>query len=114
MLHINFRPKVDGHAASSVDFAIGPTMPEDVRDRRFSADRFPDSESASPHPGSGKGRTKGLSPPSLLPATMHFFSGNPSVETTEGIIHLYKDRSVWTVNKHFSKTCYYMLQTLGS
>jgi len=78
--------------ASSLDYAGAPTLPEDLRDRRFSAERFPEGECVSPHPGSGKGRTKGLSPPSLLPATMRFFSGNPSVETTEGIIHLYKDR----------------------
>ena len=75
---------------SSVGF-VGeqPEEGRESRDRRFSADRFQDSEV-----GSGKARTKGLSPSSLLPSTMRFFSGNPMVETTEGIIHLYKDRSV--------------------
>ena len=73
----------------SVGFVSGQPQPEEgreSRDRRFSADRFQESEV--------KGRTKGLSPSSLLPSTMRFFSGNPMVETTEGIIHLYKDRFV--------------------
>ena len=73
---------------SSVGIVSGQSEEgRESRDRRFSADRFQDSEV-----GSGKGRTKGLSPSSLLPSTMRFFSGNPMVETTEGIIHLYKDR----------------------
>ena len=74
---------------SSVGFVGGQPSPEEGRDRRFSADRLQESEIVS---GSGKGRTKGLSPLALLPSTMRFFSGNPMVETTEGIIHLYKDR----------------------
>lgn len=90
--------------ASSLDFAGAPTLPEDLRDRRFSADRFPEGECVSPHPGSGKGRTKGLSPPSLLPATMRFFSGNPSVETTEGIIHLYKDSQMTSLTEEVPRS----------
>ena len=37
-------------------------------------------------PGSGKSRPREAGPQSV-----RFFSGNPSVETTEGILHLYKD-----------------------
>ncbi len=40
-------------------------------------------------------RTKSTSP-TPTPNTIHFSSGNPSVEITEGIIHLYKDKSVVT------------------
>ena len=43
-------------------------------------------------PSIGKQRTKSVSPTLQMPNTIRFFSGNPSVETTEGIIHLYKDR----------------------
>ena len=41
-------------------------------------------------PSSAKGRGHSHSPTSILPSAINFFSGNPSVETTEGIMHLYK------------------------
>jgi len=45
---------------------------------------------SSSRPGSGK--SKGKSSGSF--STIHFFSGNPAVENTEGIIHLYKNKLV--------------------
>ena len=49
-------------------------------------------EADASRPSSGKQRTKSVSPTLQMPNTIRFLSGNPSVETTEGIIHLYKDR----------------------
>ena len=49
-------------------------------------------EAEASRPGSGRQRIKSTSPTLQMPSTIRFFSGNPSVETTEGIIHLYKDR----------------------
>lgn len=46
-----------------------------------------DSQGSS-RPGSGKNRSRDG------PHSLRFFSGNPGVETTEGILHLYKDKYV--------------------
>ena len=46
----------------------------------------------SSRPGSGSARLKSHSPTMKEPPAVHFFSGNPMVETTEGIMHLYKDK----------------------
>ena len=40
---------------------------------------------------SGTVLPKSHSPTPRLPATIHFFSGNPCVERTKGILHIYKD-----------------------
>ena len=49
-------------------------------------------EGSRPSSAGLKGRVKSHSPTAQIPPTIHFFSGNPAVETTEGIIHIYKDR----------------------
>ena len=44
-------------------------------------------------PGSGQStRPKSHSPPLKSPHMIHFYSGNPLVEKTKGILHLYKDK----------------------
>ena len=46
-------------------------------------------------PNSGKMRSGvGMGRQPSPPAAIHFFSGNPSVERTEGILHLYKEKLV--------------------
>ncbi|XP_077863309.1 BRCA1-associated protein-like [Saccoglossus kowalevskii] len=45
-------------------------------------------------PGSGSARSQGVkshSPVTKIPSQISFFSGNPSVEITKGILHLYKE-----------------------
>ncbi|XP_046579416.1 BRCA1-associated protein-like [Haliotis rubra] len=39
----------------------------------------------------GSARPKSHSPTSHMPSAIHFFSGNPCVEVTKGILHIYKD-----------------------
>jgi hypothetical protein len=46
-------------------------------------------EGTGSRPGSGKLRQKSHSP---TLSSIRFFSGNPIVETTEGIMHLYKEK----------------------
>ena len=56
-----------------------------------SVEREEGKDGLGSRPGSAKGRCHSHSPTSMLPQSLSFFSGNPSVETTEGIIHLFKD-----------------------
>lgn len=92
---VDHRPKVKDQAGVTGD-----------RKRLLSAD---DSAAASTSHGEGesegdggagpgsaglKSRSKSHSPTSQHPQTIRFFSGNPAVETTEGIIHIYKDSSM--------------------
>ncbi len=50
----------------------------------------PDVDEKASSAGSERSHARSQSP--QVPSTICFFSGNPSVETTEGIIHLYKDK----------------------
>ena len=89
-------------AAAAADGAAGSqrdAMAESAADRPSSR---PDGDSTSEvdedgllasRSGTAKtAKTTVTAATSHSPHAMHFFSGNPSVEKTEGIIHLYKDR----------------------
>ncbi len=67
---------------------------------KFGVEESSENRDAMSRPGSAKGqgrredRLSSMSPTLQFPNSIRFFSGNPSVETTEGIIHLYKDKYV--------------------
>ncbi|XP_064619178.1 BRCA1-associated protein-like [Lineus longissimus] len=58
-------------------------------------------EGSGSRPGSGKLRQKSHSP--TLSNNIRFFSGNPIVETTEGIMHLYKENNLTSLEKGFHR-----------
>ncbi len=49
-------------------------------------------ESVTSRPSSAKNKVKAL--PGNISTTLRFFSGNPTVERTEGVIHLYKENQM--------------------
>ncbi|KAK6967569.1 BRCA1-associated protein, partial [Biomphalaria glabrata] len=49
-------------------------------------------------------RPKSHSPTSKMPTTVNFFSGNPSVELTKGILHIYKDKQMTSLDKEVARS----------
>jgi hypothetical protein len=62
------------------------------RHRSGGGESSDDSEGPGPTPGTPGKRQKSHSPPVRHGTTIHFSSGNPSVEQVKGVLHLYKDR----------------------
>lgn len=60
----------------------------------------------SPRPGSGSASTrpKSYSPTFRGSPTLHFYSGNPCVERTRGILHLYKDNQMTSLKDDVSRS----------
>ncbi|KAL5016961.1 hypothetical protein ScPMuIL_006550 [Solemya velum] len=58
----------------------------------------------SARPGSGVSRPKSHSPPSRASPTIHFFSGNPTVEVTKGILHIYKDNQMTSLGEGVNRS----------
>ncbi|XP_070571889.1 BRCA1-associated protein-like [Ptychodera flava] len=54
-------------------------------------------------PGSGSGRIS-HSPVTRVPSQVHFFSGNPSVEITKGILHLYKETFMTSLDEDTARS----------
>ena len=63
-----------------------------VRRKESRDDSGQDCDGPGPTPGTPGKRQKSRSPPGRLANVVHFISGNPSVESVKGILHLYKDR----------------------
>ena len=59
-------------------------------DERVMLASSPGTSGAVHHQGGS--RPKSHSPTCKMPNKISFFSGNPSVESTKGILHIYKDR----------------------
>ena len=101
------RPSPDSQAATDVMDTEGcrlASRPHPSLDSQAATDVM-DKEGLSSEgcgltsrPGSSRlrvgGGMMGVAKASLTPAAIHFFSGNPSVEVTEGILHLYKEECV--------------------
>lgn len=83
----------------SVNFEVKTEMKSSEDDTFIGDDFIPIKDDQSPgqssddhRPGSGQStRPKSHTPPLKAPNTIHFYSGNPMVEKTRGILHLYKD-----------------------
>ncbi|XP_064612632.1 LOW QUALITY PROTEIN: BRCA1-associated protein-like [Liolophura sinensis] len=65
---------------------------------------FPDDSHASMHPGSGIKRPQSHSPLPKGPGTIYFFSGNPMVEVTKGLLHIYKDNQLTPLNEDIPRS----------
>ncbi|GFN84785.1 Brca1-associated protein [Plakobranchus ocellatus] len=52
----------------------------------------------------GGSRPKSHSPTSKMPTTISFVSGNPTVELTKGILHIYKDSQMTALDKDISRS----------
>ncbi|XP_005093000.1 BRCA1-associated protein [Aplysia californica] len=72
-------------------------------DDRPSSSHTPSSSTATPS-GSGATRPKSHSPTGKMPSTINFFCGNPSVELTKGILHIYKDSQMTTLDKDVTRS----------
>ena len=71
--------------------SMSPTYESAAYEYRFSPVSEDGSSSRPNSASGGRKRVKSHSPTAKIPQNVHFFSGNPSVEITEGILHLYKD-----------------------
>ncbi|KAK7088267.1 BRCA1-associated protein-like [Littorina saxatilis] len=58
-----------------------------------------DCDEPGPTPGTPGRRQKSRSPPGHLSKAIHFISGNPSVELVKGILHLYKDSQMTSLDE---------------
>ena len=87
------------HVQPSTSRALGKMA---SKDRSSEDEGNLEEDPSKPATAPVKGRSKSHSPTAQLPHTICFFSGNPLVETTEGIIHLYKDRYLCSSSLHLT------------
>ncbi|CAL1548415.1 unnamed protein product [Lymnaea stagnalis] len=90
----------------------GKELTEDAEDHKYQVvgrQRISKSESdertqATSAMPSGANRPKSHSPTNKMPSTVSFYSGNPSVELTKGIMHIYKDSQMTTLDKDVTRS----------
>lgn len=98
-------PKRSSHRKSQT-----PEPASEVPHRSFRpirrSESFTDSseDGPGPTPETTGSRPKSHSPTSRLPSTIHFVSGNPSVELVKGTLHLYKDSQMTSLEKDVARS----------
>lgn len=70
------------------------------------SESFTDSneDGPGPTPETNGTRPKSHSPTGRPPSTVHFVSGNPSVELVKGVLHLYKDSQMTSLEKDVARS----------
>ncbi|CAH1800491.1 unnamed protein product [Owenia fusiformis] len=107
---MSYASKVKGEAGTSRSRNTSTSSAKGLRQSPIPARFSPIDNRSSPvtfsddnhRPGSGGTRPKSNSPSGS--GVIHFRSGNPMAEVTEGILHLYKDNHVTSLNEDFPRS----------